>query len=91
MKRDFLELASQWPSSGITQKEFCSKHQIAYQTFQYYLRKSRRKEKPADGFVELFAKQNQLSAQSMELHFANGSRLLFFHNPDPAFIISLVK
>ena len=92
MERDHLALANQWPSSGLTQKEFCNKHEIKYQTLQYWLRKSRQK-KPVEGFVELLPVpvHRESNGIAMELHFANGCKLVFFSRPEVSFIKSLTR
>jgi len=38
MKRDLLTLASQWPSSVLTQKDFCKRDVLNYNIFQYWIR-----------------------------------------------------
>lgn len=42
MKHTTTELVSSFKSSGLTQKEFCTREKIALSTLQYHLRKSRK-------------------------------------------------
>jgi len=92
MKRDLLSIAKQWPDSGLTQKEFCKQHKLTFNTLQYGLRRLRRKGGATKGFVELISKQPESSNTGiMEVHFVNGTRMVFFSNPDPAFIKSLIS
>jgi hypothetical protein len=53
MKHATSELVRSFNSSGLTQKDYCTRHKIALSTLQYHLRKSRkfntRKKKVANG------------------------------------------
>jgi hypothetical protein len=91
MKRDLLSIAKQWSSSGLTQKDFCSLHKISFNTLQYWLKQSRRVPKQVKGFVELVPEHRPSIAGIMELHFANGNRLVFHSKPDAVFIKSLIS
>jgi len=91
MNRDILSIALQWSTSGLTQKEFCKKHKLGYNQLQYWLRRSKKVSNPSQGFIELVHEQTDPTPQSMELHFANGCRLVFFNIPDASFIKSLTS
>lgn len=91
MKRDLQSIANQWASSGLTQKEFCLKHDIPYQTLQYWLRKSKRLSVAKPGFTEIISSPVELKAEVMELYFANGCRLAFYAKPDSAFVKALIR
>jgi hypothetical protein len=91
MKRDLLSIVLQWSTSGLTQKEFCKKHKLGYNQLQYWLRRSKKPSNLSQGFIELVPEQTNSTAHSMELHFANGCRLLFFNTPEASFIKSLTS
>lgn len=89
MKRDYRSLAKEWFTSGLTQKEFCQKHQIVLPTLQYWTSKLRRETTPVKSFVELVP---PVAADCcMELHLPNGCKLIFFDKPEAAFVKSMLR
>lgn len=85
---------------GITQREFCLNHQIAYSTFQLYLRKVRQsqiipKSTEATGrFVPLALPGLAIapgSHSTCELVWPNGMLLRFRENPNPEYLLALIK
>lgn len=48
-----LEMITQWQQSGLSQKAFCTAHNIGYSVFHYYYRIYRSGQKTSDSFVPL--------------------------------------
>ena len=82
-----------WKTSGLSQKAYCEQHQIILHVFYYWLSKHRIKHQPDNekGFVPVKVLPAKSSAASMELIGSNGNRLVFFGEPDPAYIKSLLS
>lgn len=86
---------------GITQRDFCRKHGIAYSTFQLYLSKYRRQQidhpKPATSpgrFVPLTLPGITISAGNQfpcELIWPNGMTIRFREIPSPEYLMALIK
>ena len=82
-----------WKASGLSQKAYCQQHQIVPHVFYYWLSKHRLKHQPGEekGFVPVKVLPAKSPAVSMELIGSNGNRLVFFGQPDPAYIKSLLS
>lgn len=86
---------------GITQREFCLKHKIAYSTFQLYLSKFRRQQsdqpKPAESsghFVHLDLPGLALATNNpsaCELIWPDGLVVRFGEKPNPEYLVALIK
>ena len=92
--REYLDKPS------ITQREFCLNHQIAYSTFQLYLRRVRQsqtipKSTEATGrFVPLALPGLAItpgSHSTCEMVWPNGMVIRFRENPGPEYLLALIK
>jgi len=68
-----FSLVEQWRASGMTQKQFCKKHQVKLATFGYWnTRYRRRQNEQSGGFVQVASSS---SSQDIEIIYPNGVRL----------------
>ena len=83
-----------WQQSGLSQKEYCRQHHIAYHLLPYWLKRHRLQSKGATtgkGFMAVSISQPAVSANPvMELVRPDGSRLLFYTQPESRYLQSLL-
>ena len=73
-----LSLIEQWKQSNSSQKEFARTHNIKFNTFKYWISKSRQLTKDDSAFIEL----NNPVGAAVCLRYPNGVELLFpVHTP----------
>lgn len=87
-------LISRYESGDLGQAAFCRRHRLALSTFGYWLRKCR-SEQPLPAEVSDFiplrvSGLGDAAGLGPELHFADGTRLLFGPGTDPAFIRAFI-
>ena len=76
-REQIYALINQWQGSGLKQKEFCNKHNIAYYTFKYYRTQKNREETKAAttaSFVSVKVKETN-ALQGVTITYPNGVRL----------------
>jgi|GEM_PF-2354101 hypothetical protein len=80
-------------ASGQSQQSYCDQHQITPHILAYRIKRYRLKKEAANpkGFVCVTPAWDKLSSVAMELVGANGIRLVFYTQPDPGFIKSLLS
>ena len=74
-----------WQQSGLTQKAWCRKNNIAYATFHYWYKRYRLGDVPTDnrtpeGFVQLMVDDSNPAGCWCELALPGGRKLVF-HQP----------
>jgi hypothetical protein len=87
--------------SNVTQRQFCSEHQVAYSTFQLYLGKYRRSQGAQAKTVKLPGQFVPLAFSGLgatagnyspcELVWPDGMVIRFGENPSPEYLVALVK
>jgi adenylate kinase family enzyme len=80
-------------ASGQTQQSYCDQHQITPHVLSYWIKRYRLKKESGNeqGFVCLSPPRDIISSVAMELVGSNGIRLMFYSQPDPSFIKSLLS
>ena len=86
----FLSLKAQFENSGLTQKAFCQKHQIAYSTFQYWLRKCKAEAPQHSSFVEVSMSEVKNSFAQLEIILPTGAKIICDAHSDISLIRSLI-
>lgn len=76
---------SRWQQSGLSQKAWCEKNNIAYATFHYWYKRYRSNEASVDhgtgeGFVQLMVDDTNQAGCWCELTLPGGKKLVF-HQP----------
>lgn len=83
-----------WQQSGLSQKAYCRQHQIAYHLFPYWRKRYRLQSEGAacsKGFLSLDISLPAVSATAvLELVRPDGSRLLFYVQPEALYLQSLL-
>lgn len=87
---------SRWHRSGLTQKAWCEKSNIAYATFHYWYKRYREKAAMNQGkadegkFVQLVMDSTNGSDWWCEVRFANGKNLVFRQPVSPELLQTLI-
>jgi hypothetical protein len=89
-KDKFLSLISAFQKSDLSQKAFCKKHEVAYSTFQYYLRRFRNEGITSSSFVEIIASKKASNAATLEILFPTGAKVICNSQSDISLIRSLI-
>lgn len=76
---------ARWQQSGMSQKAWCGKHNIAYATFHYWYKRYREQapvltQESPGGFIKLTVNDPMTGGYWCELSLANGKKL-FFQQP----------
>lgn len=85
-----------WQQSGLAQKAWCKKSNIAYATFHYWYKKFREKEAMGVGkgdegkFVQLVMDSANSSEWWCEIRVANGRKLVFRQPVSPELLQTLI-
>lgn len=85
-----------WQQSGLTQKAWCEKNNIAYGTFHYWYKRYRTSEKAAidqgssEGFVQLMVDDASSAGSWCELVLPNGRKLVFHQAVSAGFLRLLI-
>jgi transposase-like protein len=98
MKKPVFQESEMYPhveahlASGQSQQSYSEQHQITPHVLAYWVKRYRLKKEAGNpkGFVCVTPAQDKSSSVSMELVGANGIRLVFYTQPDPGFIKSLL-
>jgi transposase-like protein len=89
-KQEMFSLIKKWQKSGITQKDFCDRHDITLHAFYYWLRKYKQVYKSSEnGFVpvEIGPMENNFKREEIQIHYPNGVLITV----DKAVSISRIK
>jgi hypothetical protein len=81
---------STWMNSGLSQQAFCREHRLAYNTFQYWLKKYKKKQQAVSSFVEMKISDKTKVSLQCEIIFPTGAKLIFNDQADINLIRSLV-
>lgn len=88
---------SRWQQSGLTQKAWCEKNNVAYGTFHYWYKRYRMQDGndsadhgDAGSFVQLMADTSPASASGCELLLSEGKRLVFHQPVSAEFLKTLI-
>jgi hypothetical protein len=87
---------SRWRQSGLTQKAWCVKNDIAYSSFHYWYRRYRSVvqpetgEKPDGRFVPLLVEPSPATGTWCEVSLPDGKKLAFHHPVNVEFLRSLI-
>lgn len=99
MKRQSQEsmfaLIEQMEHSALSKREFCSAHDIAYTTFQYWFTKYNKAgkgfaENESSGFIPLDLGTVHSSNGAIEMVFPKGIKIIFHHAVQADFLRSLL-
>jgi hypothetical protein len=84
----------QWKQSDLTQKAFCSQHNITYHVFHYWYKRYRDAKSQADNGASSFIKL-ELSPSAMyaytELILPDGKRLLFYQPVSSDYLKAIIS
>ena len=79
LRQQQLEMITAWQQSGQNQQQYCLENNISYHKFHYWYRVYRYKQTADNGsFVTLNV--TPAAQGNVELHFADGKRIIF-HQP----------
>jgi hypothetical protein len=87
---------SRWQQSGLTQKAWCDKNNVAYGTFHYWYKRYRSQEEDTidhedtGGFVQLMVDTSPVSSSRCELLLPDGKRLVFHQPVSAEFLKTLI-
>ena len=88
---------SRWQQSGLTQKAWCAKNNVAYGTFHYWYKRYRSQDwddsahlDDTGGFVQLLVDALPASASGCELLLPDGKRLVFQQPVSAEFLRTLI-
>lgn len=88
-----LAMIEDWQQSGLSQKQYCLQHNIAYHVFYYWYKRSKMqsagKGNEPGGFVKLQA-ASPASGTHAELLMPDGRRLIFHQPVSVDFLKALV-
>lgn len=92
--KDLKKLVKSWPKSGLTQQEFCKKHKLSYNRFQYlYRRKTTylsHEKVHGRGFMELSPAVLKNGEFRFTIYFPTGARIECQGIPDVTFLKALL-
>jgi len=94
IQQRMFKCISGWQQSGLTQKAWCEKNNVAYATFHYWYKRYR-SGKPAtggpndSGFVQLMVDTSPTSAWC-EMVMTDGKKLVFHEALSPEFLKVLI-
>ncbi len=99
MKKPVFQESEMYPhveahqASGQSQQSYCDEHQITPHILSYWIKRYRLKKEAGNsqGFVCVTPPREKISSVAMELVGASGMRLVFYSQPDPSFIKSLLS
>jgi transposase-like protein len=83
VRQQMFMLIAQWQQSGLTQKAYCQQQSIKYHVFHYWYKCYREEQSGVDSSNSTFVKlqmSKPVAIGAVEIHFSNGTRLLF-HEP----------
>ena len=83
-----------WKQSGLSQKEYCQRHMVAYHLFPYWTKRYRMRQEESvekKGFVSVEVSDAVAPVPVMELSGPGGLRLKFYKQPDASFIKDLLS
>jgi hypothetical protein len=88
-----LAMIEDWQQSGLSQKQYCLQHHIAYHVFHYWYRRSKlqtadNNSEPA-AFVKLTSSAINTGVHT-ELLMPDGKRLIFYQPVSAGFLKALV-
>ena len=84
-----LAMITSWKQSGQNQRQFCLQNNIAYHVFHYWYKVYRDEHSTQDGsFVALNIAAPQQA--DVEVHFADGKRILFHQPVSVTFLKALI-
>lgn len=86
----------EWQQSGLSQKEWCLQHGIAYSSFHYWYRRFRSQLSETtpvnkNGFVRLQVEDPVSVMPWCELVLSSGHKLLFYQPVSESFISNLLR
>ena len=86
-----FSMLERWKQSNQTVIEFCKEEKIAPHVFYYWNSKYKRQNSNPGKFVKIAAPLvSKRQSPYCELHFTNGTRLVFTEQPSVSFIKQLV-
>jgi hypothetical protein len=92
VKEQMFAHIEQWKKSDLSQKKYCSQHNIRYHVFHYWFKRFREALPVIDkmsSFVKLQVEQPATAANA-ELIFPDGKRLVFHEPVSSSFIKALI-
>src|SRR5271166_6529095 len=90
--KQIAECIKQWLESGQSKKEFCQSNNLNYYTFVGWTYAKRKKEKkPApSGFIPVKVRESTVFPFA-EVHYANGSRIVFHEAIEARYLRDMMK
>lgn len=94
-RSSMFSLIENWHQSGLSQKAFCTQHQIAVHQFQYWYRLYRTKKevgltKTEQGFIELHP-QGAIVQGTVEVLLNDGHRIIFHVPVAAAYLKAIIS
>lgn len=93
LRQQKLAMIEDWHRSGLSQKQYCLEHNIAYHIFHYWYKRSRTKKggdtEDSSAFVKLVA-SSPATGVHIELLLPDGKRLLFHQPVSSAYLKMLI-
>lgn len=86
-----IAMIEDWQQSGLSQKQYCLQHNIAYHVFHYWYKRSKLQSADKGNELTTFVK---LTAPAMDMHtellLPDGRRLIFYQHTSADFLKALL-
>jgi hypothetical protein len=96
VQQRMFKAISRWRQSGLNQKAWCEKNNLAYSSFHYWYRRYRNEVEPQSGeepdgqFVPLQVEPSPAIGNWCEVLLPEGKKLAFHHPVSAEFLRSLI-
>lgn len=92
-KQEMFSLIKKWKASGITQRDFCNRHDLSIPTFHYWLRKYKQiYHSSENGFVPVeISPATGIIKREIQIHYPNGVLLTLSDEASISRIKALIK
>lgn len=91
LSQSMFSLVEVWKKSGMTQKNFCADKQIALAKFHYWIKKYAALDSDPRDFIPVKVSGASSSAAALEVHWADGKRIVFHAPVDAIFLKTLLS
>jgi hypothetical protein len=89
-KDKFFSLIPVFEKSGLSQVVFCKEHDLAYSTFQYWLKKFRKEEIVSPAFVEVKIPAIKNISLGVEILLPTGAKIICYAHSNISLVRSLI-
>jgi hypothetical protein len=96
VQQRMFKAIGRWRHSGLNQKAWCEKNDIAYSSFHYWYKRYRSEVRPQNGeepdgrFVPLVVEPSPATGAWCDVSLPDGKKLAFHHPVDAGFLRSLI-